>query len=415
MIDQLARIDWKMGQTLLPEHFLAQEDSLIADVATRFSLLGAPFYGVGRLKWNEALLEQGILSVAKLSLILPTGPLLQIPGNAKVQSFNLNATGSTKASIYLHLTSERVPNEDDDDETADGDRLERYSHGVVLSSEQVQRGALFTMKLAEFEKGAEGSWGLSPNYIPPLLRVGTSPFLRESLEALAQALTLFQQKLQENIAASYLGGEGLSGAKTCLKALYTFSRLLANLNGQIHVHPYALSEALRVFYAEVCIYQERNPEDITSAYHHDDLAGTLGQVITPLLEHLRLQKGKAPYLPFEQRDGLFLLEELPAEARGAMEVFLLLQKPRVGEALRVDALKLASRMRLPNVHKLSLVGIPVVPIERPPFQHKFGPEVDFFQLSFGDEWDKALSEGSLAFYETPSLKDAKAFLFWRRA
>ena len=414
MIDQLARIDWKMGQTLLPEHFLAQEDSLTADVATRFTLLGVPFYGVGRLKWNESLLEQGILSVAKLTVVLPTGPLLQIPGNARVQSFNLNATGSTTANIYLHLTSERIPSEEGD-ETADGDRLERYSHGVVLSSEQVQRGALFTMKLAEFTKGATGSWALSPSYIPPLLRVGTSPFLQESLEALGQALALFQEKLQENIAASYLGGEGLSGAKTCLKAIYTFQRLLANLSSQVHVHPYVLCEALKVFYAEVCIYQERTPEDIASPYKHDDLAGSLGKVIKPLLEHLRLQKGKAPYVPFEQRDGLFLLEELPDEARGAMEVYLLLQKPRVGEALRTEALKLASRLRLPNVHKLSLIGTPVVQIERPPFQHQFGPEIDFFQLSFGDEWDRALREGSLAFYETPGLAGAKAFLFWRRS
>jgi len=67
------------------------------------------------------------------------------------------------------------------------------------------------------------------------------------------------------------------------------------------------------------------------------------------------------------------------------------------------------------VHKLSLVGIPVVRIERPPFQHSFGPEVDFFQLSFGEEWDLALREGSLAFYQTPGLAEAKAFLFWRRS
>jgi len=314
------------------------------------------------------------------------------------------------------LPRDELPDQENDGgETADGDPLERYSHGVVLSSEQVQRGALFTMKLAEFEKGAEGDWGLSPKYVPPLLRVGTSPFLRESLDALGEALALFQEKLQENIAASYLGGEGLSGAKTCLKALYTFQRLLVDLAGQVHVHPYTLSEALKVFYAEVCVYQDRTPEDITSPYRHDDLAGTLGGVIKPLLEHLRLQKGKAPYVPFEQRDGMFSLEELPAEARAAKEVFLLLQKPRVGEALSIEALKLAGRMRVATVHKLSLVGIPVVRIERPPFQHSFGPEVDFFQLSFGEEWDLALREGSLAFYQTPGLAEAKAFLFWRRS
>ena len=55
-----------------------------------------------------------------------------------------------------------------------------------------------------------------------------------------------------------------------------------------------------------------------------------------------------------------------------------------------------------------------IPTEFVPIIREF-PEVDFFQLSFGDEWDKALREGSLAFYETPGLAGAKAFLFWRRA
>ncbi len=414
MADSLARMDWKMGQTLLPEHFRAQEDALIGDMAARLALAGVPLHGLGRLSWNESLLEQGILSISKLALILPIGQYLQVPGNARAQSFNLNATGATRTPVYLHLTSERVPVIDEAD-GPDGERLERYARSIVLSSEQVQRDAVFTMKLAEFDKGVEGGWSLTPSFIPPLVQVGVSPFLQDLLERLASALPLFQEKLQEDIAASYLGGEGLAGAKTCLKALYTFQRLLNNVAAQVHVHPYTFCEALKVFYAEVCFYQDRTPEEITSAYRHDDLAGTFAAVARPLLEHLRLEKGKAPYVPFTRKDGMFQLPTLPEEVRGAKEVFLLVQKPRLGESVPIEALKLAARSRVAAVHRLSLVGIPLRRIERPPFQHQFGSEVEFFQLGFGEEWDLALREGALAFFETPSVAKARAFLYWRRA
>lgn len=414
MADLLARIDWKMGQTLLPEHFLAQEDALLGDMAARLSLTGVPLHGLGRLSWNDSLLEQGILSISKLAAVLPIGHYLQVPGNARAQSFNLNATGATRTPVYLHLTTERLASVDDGD-GADGERLERYARSIVLSSEQVQRDAVYTMKLAEFEKAVEGSWSLASSYVPPLLQVGVSPFFQDLLDRLSAALPLFQEKLQEDIAASYLGGEGLAGAKTCLKALYTFQRLLVNVTAQVHVHPYTLYEALKVFYAEVCFYQDRTPEEITSAYRHDDLAATFAAVTQPLLEHLRLEKGKAPYVPFTRKDGMFQLPSLPEEVRGAKEVFLLVQKPRLGDSVPIEALKVAARSRVAAVHRLSLVGIPLRRIERPPFQHQFGSEVEFFQLGFGEEWDLALREGALAFFETPSVAKARTFLYWRRS
>jgi len=45
MTDKLARVRWEMGQTLLPENFLAQEESLIADTILRFRMSGLPAYG----------------------------------------------------------------------------------------------------------------------------------------------------------------------------------------------------------------------------------------------------------------------------------------------------------------------------------------------------------------------------------
>ena len=79
----------------------------------------------------------------------------------------------------------------------------------------------------------------------------------------------------------------------------------------------------------------------------------------------------------------------------------------------MDGFKIAAVTRLPIVHKFYLQGIPCKRLERPPFQHSFGPEVDIYQLSTGEEWDYALNELALGFYSNPKLSDANYFMHWR--
>jgi type VI secretion system protein ImpJ len=57
--------------------------------------------------------------------------------------------------------------------------------------------------------------------------------------------------------------------------------------------------------------------------------------------------------------------------------------------------------------------VPFKYLEKPPFQHTFGPEVDFYQLQAGEEWNYVIREGSLALYIHPVLEKANVFLFWR--
>ncbi len=414
-MQNLARIDWKMGQTLLPEHFFAQEEALTADMAARFGMLGVPFHGIGRMRLNDSLLADGIISIMSLSAVLPTGKVVVVPGNVVSRSFNLNTVGTTRVTLYLHLTNERGAPAGTEEEaaTAQGEPLERVINTIALGADQTHPDAQYTLKLAEFEKNIEGAWGLLDTFVPPLVQVGTSPFLARLVDALGRAITIFQQRLREDIAASYLGGEGLMGAKTCLKSVYTIERFLANVKAQVHCHPYHLYEALKMFYGEVCVYQDMNPEEMASPYLHDDLATCLGKIARPLFERLNVSRGKTPYLSFDRKDGVFQLSPIPQEVRLAKDIFLLLQKPKVSEVVNLDGVKVASRTRLPVVHQMSLIGIPAKKIERPPFQHQFGAEVEFYQLTPGDEWDQALKEGNVAFFDSPAVAKVKAYLYWR--
>jgi type VI secretion system protein ImpJ len=279
MTDKIARVRWKMGQELLPDHFFAQEEALITDSIERFRMSierfrmsGLPVYGVADLKWNETLLDEGVFSIQTMILVMPSGLLLDIPGNAVVSPFNLNIPGTVEVAVYCHVLHDTVSDEDIEEEweVSDQKAIPRVVYQLVLSSEQNHPDAFMTMKLAEFNKAPEGIWQVSDGYIPPLLQTGTSPFLKKELEELAQVLEIFQYNLTLD-SASYLSGESLFSVRQCLKSVYRTQRFLANLDSQIHVHPYYVYESLQNLYAEVCFYKNTVPEHITSPYHHDTI------------------------------------------------------------------------------------------------------------------------------------------------
>ena len=409
MSGKLARVRWEMGQALLPDHFVAQEEALTADAQARHRTRGLPATGIAALKVNDTLLAEGIFSVRTLTVMMPSGLLLDVPGNAVISSFNLNVPGTVSVPVYLHRVGEA-------EQEAEGEEAEdpfpRVIHKLVLSSEQGLSEALETLKIAQFEKDPDGAWRLSGKFIPPLVQVGTSPFLVDSLKVIAESLEPFQYKLTQEIAASYLSGDSLTSAKQCLKAVYGFQRLLADLFHKVHPHPYYLLEALKAFYTEVCFYQNTVPEHISDPYDDDRLGACFGQVLDPLIKLLQLTRAPSPYLPFALEDNLFKVA-MPARTREAREVYFLVQKESAGQNVSLKEVKLAGTARVSLVHKLALQGIPLRRIERPPFQHSFGAEVDFYMVTMGEEWDHALRELSVAFYHTPQLAGIKFYLYWR--
>lgn len=413
MIENLARVKWEMGQTLLPVHFNAQEESLLADSALRFKLQGLPAFGIAGLKWNHTLLQEGVFSIQSLSMVMPSGMLIHVPGNAKATPFNLNVPGDVTIGVYCHVVGEDA-NEDSMDETWDtgegGDVLRTY-YSLVISADQSYPGALESLKLAQFKKEADGTWLLSREYIPPLLQVGSSLFLTDSLEELNQALELFHYNLVLD-ASSYLSGEALLSVKQCMKSSLKIQRFIANLKEQIHCHPYFVLEAVTGFYTDVCYYRKVMPENVIAPYKHEQLAACFNRIITPLMKQMQMVEEKSPYLPFAFKDGIFNID-LPSEIREARDVYFLAQKGHVTGKMEIGNVKLGSFSRIGMIHKMALPGVPMKKTDRPPFQHSFGPEVEFFRIIEGEEWDHALRDLSLSFYYQEIFSGVEFFLYWR--
>ncbi|XVL50217.1 type VI secretion system baseplate subunit TssK [Methylobacter sp. G7] len=414
MYNRLSRVLWTMGQALLPAHLRALEESLLADSALRFSRQEAPGYGLYRLRWNGNLLIEGVLSLDEMTLVLFSGLLLELKANAQVAPLNLNIPGTTLVPVYVHVRCrpEDSSERDAGSQTIKRDNVNCWLWSLELSTEQENPDTLESFRLAEFEKQPDGSWRLSSRYIPPLVCLGSVPFLKEELTVLVHKLEAYHYQLTQEIAAIYLSGADLVNAKQCLKSVVQMQRFLANLFAQISPHPYTVYEQLKHFYVDLCFYHNNTPQFATSPYRHEQLAEVFRETLGPLNDQLQLSQMRSPYLPFALLAGI-VRASLPESIREAKEIYLLVQKGGVTKAVSLDGFKIAAVSRIPIVHKFYLQGIPCKRMERPPFQNSFGPEVDIYQISLGEEWDHALDELALGFYADPKFTEENFFLYWR--
>lgn len=410
---KIAPVKWYLGQTVLPEHFVALQQLVESACELRQRTASLPSYGVAQLSWNESLLRDGVLSIQEFTALLADGRVLSIPGNCSASPCSLVATSATRVSVYFHLLDEPVSSHGNRVYESDPRTVERVLlRGVLSTSDRVERTTA-VVRLGDFEKGVAGSWSLASTYIPPLLSVANTPHLQPALLALESRIDAMQPQLAAQLQDTFLRPDRLAAIRRCLAELFRVKSVLADLRNRVSLHPHSLLSALRDLYVESCCFHEVLPDEPALPYRHDQLAECFGQVLELLKQSLRPVYTRSTHLRFQKNNGLFTLSGLPQEVRDAQEVYLLVQRPTLHDRVPMDDIKLSCTSRLALVHRLVLRGVVYKNVERPPFQHTFGPEVDFYQLQDGEEWEHVIRESSLSLYIHPVLERCNVFLFWR--
>lgn len=414
----LPRVRWELGQILRPEHLEAQEASLIGDVITRHHLLGLPQHGFARVSWNEErLTSAGQLVLRELLAVLPSGQLVRLGANARLQgeALDLSASGSTRVEVFCSI----VPPSEDGPPFTSGPAttVKRHVLPLRLSAGAPAPDALESLKLAVFVKEGFNAWRPSLEDLPPLLTVGGTPFLGQMLVETESRLLSLRDKLARELSISFLGGDSIANVKSALRAIYGFLALMRDLEEGVDRHPYHLFQALRDVYFEIYFYQgvqaDIGPDLAVEPYRHDQLGRGLGRLVKAIEKVAAKEWGRAHLAPFARQDDRFELNPIPLGARAAHEVYLVVQKPRVGFAFDIDRVKLSASSRVNTMHRLALVGIPMEGVPVPPFAQQFGPEVEYFRIRAGKEWQHAVDEGSLSFYVLEGFENLRVSLGWR--
>lgn len=408
-----APVRWFLGQTVLPEHLVALQELTTTVSELRARVQGLPHYGIAQLVLSEPLLRDGVLSISELTAVLPDGTVVSVPGNCTPAPVSLVATSATRVSVYLHMLSDTISAQGNRVYGSDPRTVERLLWQSTLSiSDQVER-SVAALRIGDFEKAVAGSWSLVASYIPPLLQVGNTPHLLPALQLLESQINMLEPQLAVQLQDTFLRPDRLAAIRRCLAALARVQSLLSDLQHRVPLHPYVLHTALRELYLETCCFHEVLPDQNPLPYRHDDLGRCFGLILRLLQQALRPVYVRSTHLRFQRNNGIFTCAPLPQELKDAQEVYLLVQRPTLHDRIVMDDVKLSCTSRLALVHRLVLRGVSFKHVERPPFQHTFGPEVDFYHLQSGEEWEHVVRESSLSLYVHPVLERANLFLFWR--
>ena len=403
------RVLWSIGQTLLPEHLRRLEDSIISQFAVRSSYSELPGYGFARLTFGRALEADGLLTIESGYICMRSGTLLSIGENATINTLNLNSPGKPRQKIFVHLLApEQISSVPESLQSAE---IPVWKWKLLLSSDEEVEGALEYLPFALLESDINGFWKFSDDFIPPLLQVGPAGFIRKDLDALAVSLGKYQKALLETMADLQLSGENLIRARRMLIEVRFFSHFLTNIRGEVPQHPYELVTRLERFHLEIAAYQNQDSIHIGKPYQHLNLTECLLLPIRTVVSLLERDRESVPMIEFQLSGGIYQVTMSEACAT-AVNWFILVQKPSSDFEVNLSGIKLGSQTRLPIVNKYFLQGVVMRRVDRPVFQHYFGPDVEIWEIQKNDEWTEALAERSLTFLFNQAFSELKFFLYW---
>ncbi|RDH42824.1 type VI secretion system baseplate subunit TssK [Zooshikella ganghwensis] len=430
--DVPAPVKWELGQPLLPEHLMAQEESLIAEASERLTIMGLPAYGLSVVQWDEALLrDEGCLQLKKLRLLTKNyNVFVDYPGNTRILTPPIALQEHREPTIYYYILREKAPKYDSTVTPLipKNEGINRRLLKLIISASQVLPSEYEYLLndhdfieqgcLGQFEKPYDKGWQLSNAFVPPLLQLGQSPYLTHSLKQLLSILRRYRAELRQEYTAKNLPTSLLYGVKQCLHSVQTNLRLLENLNvatdieGELKLHPYYLYDSLQGLLTDITLYRGEWPERDPKPYRHQQLHMLFSQLIQQLVVRMKVNKEQAQCYEFMLKDGLYSTP-LPPGINTDDTLYLVIDHQHHAPLTQDELPRITSCARVSTLHNYSLKGVDLIPIENPTFGYEFGQSVQCFKLSSEGERLHIQKSNDVGFY-AQSLYQTLSFYLYRK-
>ena len=209
---QLQPVIWSKGVLLSPQHLQAQDRFFEDTLRFLSGALSFRNWGFTSLQIDAAGLSQGRLGVTQASGIFPDGLMLDMPacdaapdsrtledcfppGNATCAFFlavpqdrpgGINVAlqrGGVSARFYSELQMLRDENSSGVEKPVS---LARKNLQILAENENIEGSVL--LPLAQIERTEAGGYRLDPNYVPPLLNIGSNDLITGILRGQIETL-----------------------------------------------------------------------------------------------------------------------------------------------------------------------------------------------------------------------------------
>jgi len=305
------KVIWKEGMALSPHHFQQSEEQNNFDSQFKWGIQSPYFYGVKTIAFNEVSLSSGEVSIQNLSGIFRDGTVfslntgaaglltrsfegvfghqrptldvyLSIPnwvsGGANLTS---NASDNLNARFYTQIRDIA------DNNTGKNNReIEFASLNFRIHFEGENLDGYQSIKICRLGRNAQGQAVLLKSYIPPLIQIGGSVTLINSLKELIEIVSAKSNHLMAGRSKSE------KGAIQFRPDFFNNFLILSSLNRELPLlnyyyqnpscHPETLFLALIGFCGSLSSFGANSTSIFDFQYNHSDLKGTFDQVFSQI-------------------------------------------------------------------------------------------------------------------------------------
>jgi type VI secretion system protein ImpJ len=435
---------WSEGMLLSPQHLQSLDRWNDAVVTARVAAVSPDAWGVVSLEIDPGALAAGQLRMVRFAGVLPDGlPVAFDEGDAEAPpprsiAEHLPATARS-TEVYLGVARERdgVPSFAEEgranrvrfvagtrpveDATAPGQQLEvalARPNAVLLFGDE-GREDFETLQIAEIGRNAAGQPALVESYVPPVLKIGASPWLAAGMREVLTRIVSKQRELAEGRREREAAPGELSGQEV--------SRLLQlfALNGQVPViahlaeaadeSPRAAYFSLAALAGHLSTFTAESDPTTLPRYAHVDLRATfepLFQRLGTLLGGLAATQYVA--IPLEQRAGGLHLARIQEDRVLQCPLFLAV-KSDLPEQQVADAVprlcKISSTSEIQGLVQAASPGLQLAWMPRPPPQLPPRTGTSYFSVGKGDRyWQSIVTNRNVAIYLPPPFDPARTKL-----
>lgn len=421
-----SKVAWKDGMFLLPQHFQQAERSLEATLRTQMLGPHPLSWGVLELGINETAIAQGRIEIERCRAIMPDGTVVDIPAaDPAPPAATLRAESSERGvQVYLTLparrartplvssTSERseirfVEKTLEVADDLDPDQLQTID--IAVKNLQLGLGGasldgVVALKLAEVERGPDGTFALRRDYAPPSPLIASAPALLRKVQALQGRV---RAKADELNAKRRLAGEALvfdAATLTQFWLLYTLNQhlpVLRHLIAMPDTHPAELyAELLRLAGGLLIFTPDASPD--FPLYQHDAIGpcytallaqidDLLGVVVRERYTVIRLTQNRSVW------DGR--ISDAALLERGEFYLVATGDVPRQEIERLPGACKVAESGRVESLARTANPGLRLEPVPRPREPIPVQKDAQYFRLySEGALWDEIRKSGQIGLF-----------------
>lgn len=433
----LSKVVWAEGIFLGQQHFQAWDRQLEASQQLRSKALHPFAWGVLACVIDEKALENGQFRLQSCQVIFPDGRLACYDAAEQPPlACQLQAGGGQTVEIYLALPANQQVEgisgypgrnqlcawqadyrqlSDEYDSSREREVLLARPNLALLSGSE-GREQFASLKIAELVNQGDGSYRLVAEFVPPLVRIGASAYLKSLLGRMIEGVAGRLRVLNDR--RLHFSGGPMEFARTDPAQFLLLQNLggvypqLLHLQQTPDLHPEILYRVLCQTVGGLCAFHPELDPSAIPRYQHGELTAVFRTIERLLSEVLNLSLGSRSSALQLTRESESLLSAHDLDHQSLQQLTLFLEVlHEADDPVWINdfarQVKVASRGTIEITVASALPGIRTVHTQRPPNKLATKSGYEYFRIEpRGEVWSRVVEERSLALFLPQAFSNA---------